>query len=64
MQFNLVKENEDGSGVFTIDMTAEEQKMLILFGLKCALEAAVKEGKFWDATEEVQALQENAGLSD
>lgn len=65
MQVDLAKENTDGSAVFTFDMTPEETKMLVLYGIKCALEAAIKDAGAWDGTSDLQELQEgNQGLSD
>lgn len=65
MQVELAKENEDGSAVFTFDMTPEETRMMVLYGIKCALEAAVKDAKAWDGDEDLQALQgESAGLNE
>lgn len=65
MDVQLAKENEDGSAVFTFDMTASEAKMLVLYGIKCALEAAVKDAGAWDGDADLQELQEgNQGLSD
>lgn len=31
MQVELAKENEDGSAVFTFDMTPQETKMMVLY---------------------------------
>lgn len=65
MQVELAKENEDGSAVFTFDMTPQETKMMVLYGIKCALEAAVRDAKVWDGTEDLQALQnDSAGLNE
>lgn len=61
MQVELAKENEDGSAVFTFDMTPQETKMMVLYGIKCALEAALKDAKTWDGDAD---LQQSAGLSD
>lgn len=65
MDVQLAKENEDGSAVFTFDMTPEETRMMVLYGIKCALEAAIKDAKAWDGDSDLQELpQDNAGLSD
>lgn len=65
MDVQLAKENEDGSAVFTFDMTPEETRMMVLYGIKCALEAAIKDAKAWDGDSDLQELQQdNAGLSD
>lgn len=47
MEMQLVKEHEDGSATYTIDMTPEETKMMVLFGIRRALEEAVAKGKEW-----------------
>lgn len=63
MEVQLAKENTDGSAVFTFDMTPEETKMMVLYGIKCALEAAIKDAKAWDGDADLQELQqENQGL--
>lgn len=65
MNVTLAKENEDGSAVFTFDMTPEETKMMVLYGIKCALEAAVRDAEAWNGDADLQELQQdNAGLSD
>lgn len=45
MQVMLLRENEDGSADYAFDLTAEEQAMLIRYGILEALKAAVKEGE-------------------
>jgi hypothetical protein len=62
MQVELVKENADGSAVFTFDMTAEETRMMVLLGLKTALLAGIEDAKKWDGDPDLQ--EDNAGLSD
>lgn len=65
MQVELAKENEDGSAVFTFDMTAEETRMMVLYGIKCALEAALKDAEAWDGDKDLKALEgESAGLNE
>lgn len=61
MQVELAKENEDGSAVFTFDMTPEEVKAFVLLGIKTAILAGIEDAKAWDGTAD---LEENAGLSD
>lgn len=61
MNVTLAKENEDGSAVFTIDMTPEEVKAFVLLGIKTALLAGIEDAKAWDGTVD---LEENQGLSD
>jgi hypothetical protein len=62
MDVILAKENADGSAVFTIDMTPEETKMMVLLGIKTALLAGIEEAKKWDGDPDLQ--EDNAGLSD
>ena len=65
MQVELAKENEDGSAVFTFDMTAEETRMIVLYGIKCALEAAVKDAEAWDGDKDLQALEgDSVGINE
>ena len=61
MQVELAKENEDGSAVFTIDMTPEETRVFVLLGIKTALLAGIESAKDWDGDAD---LAENQGLSD
>ena len=58
MQVELAKENEDGSAVFAFDMTPQEIKMMVLYGIKCALEAAVKDVKSWDGDSHIDGLKD------
>lgn len=60
MQVELAKENEDGSAVFTFDMTPEETRAFVLLGIKTALLAAVEDAKEWDGQPDLDL----AGLSD
>jgi hypothetical protein len=62
MQVELAKENADGSAVFTIDMTPEEIRMMVLLGLKTAILAGIEDAKKWDGSPDLQ--QDNQGLSD
>lgn len=65
MDVILAKENEDGSAVFTFDMTPEETNMMVLLGIKTALLAGIEEAKLWDGQPDLAELQKNnAGLSD
>lgn len=71
MDVQLAKENEDGSAVFTIDMTPEETRMMVLLGIKTALLAGIEDAKAWDGESDLNGLrdgtadlEENAGLSD
>jgi hypothetical protein len=75
MDVQLAKENEDGSAVFTFDMTPEETRAMVILGLKTAILAGIESAKDWDGesdlnglrdgTSDLEELQEgNAGLSD
>ena len=55
MEFDFVKENEDGSADYIVHLDAPEVKALLLFGLRRALEEAVATGNEWRIpTEEVK----------
>lgn len=45
MQVSLLHENEDGSACYSFDITAEEQEMLVSYGILEALKAAIREGE-------------------
>lgn len=47
MEVNLIKEHDDGGATFRFDMTPEETAMMVLFGIRRALEEAVQHGKEW-----------------
>jgi hypothetical protein len=65
MDVILAKENEDGSAVFTFDMTAEETRMMVLLGIKTALLSGLEDAKKWDGDADLAELQQgNQGLSD
>jgi hypothetical protein len=65
MDVQLAKENADGSAVFTIDMTPEETRMMVLLGIKTAILAGIEDAKDWDGDDDLKELQEgNQGLSD
>jgi hypothetical protein len=65
MDVILAKENEDGSAVFTFDMSPEETRMMVLLGIKTALLAGIEEAKLWNGDADLEELQQdNAGLSD
>lgn len=42
MQVEFVKENPDGSAVYTFDMTGNEIQAMIRFGIIAALKEAIK----------------------
>jgi len=65
MDVILAKENEDGSAVFTFDMSPEETRMMVLLGIKTALLAGIEEAKKWNGDADLEELQQdNQGLSD
>lgn len=47
MEVNLIKEHEDGSATYRFEMTQEESKMMVIFGIRRAMEEAVQRGKEW-----------------
>lgn len=52
MQVEFQKEHPDGSATYTFDMTPEETRMMLLFGIRRAMEEACKAGSEWDETED------------
>jgi hypothetical protein len=65
MDIILAKENADGSAVFTIDMSPEETRMMVLLGIKTALLAGLEDAKLWNGDTDIAELQQgNQGLSD
>jgi hypothetical protein len=61
MQVEMVKENDDGSAIFTFEMTPEETKSFVLLGIKTAMLAAIKDAESWDVYAEDDI---KVGLSD
>lgn len=45
MQVDLIKEHEDGSATFQFDLTNEEAKSLLTFGILEAIKAGLREGE-------------------
>ena len=41
----LVRENEDGSAVFTFELAIEQQQALLRYGIIAALKAGIEEAK-------------------
>ena len=64
MNVNLIKEHEDGSATFQFDLTNEEAKALLTFGILEAIKAGLREGE--RLTVEGDELEDisNTGLSD
>lgn len=56
MDVQLAKENADGSAVFTIDMTPEETRMMVLLGIKTAILAGIEEAKLWNGDSDIEGL--------
>jgi hypothetical protein len=54
MEVKLIKDNPDGSGDFSFDCTPEEAEALLVFGIRRALEEAVKQGMEWIPPQEEQ----------
>lgn len=57
MQVTLIKENKDGSADYNFDMTEEEKNSLVLFGLRRALEDALKHGDEWKSPDDVHQME-------
>lgn len=47
MQVELIKEHEDGSATFNFDMSPDETRWMVVFGIRRALEEAVARGEEW-----------------
>ena len=64
MNVNLIKEHEDGSATFQFDLTNEEAKALLTFGILEAIKAGLREGE--RLTVEGDDIEDisNTGLSD
>jgi hypothetical protein len=45
MQVDLIKEHEDGSATYQFDLTADEAKSLLTFGILEAIKAGLREGE-------------------
>jgi hypothetical protein len=56
MDIILAKENADGSAVFTIDMSPEETRMMVLLGIKTALLAGLEDAKLWNGDTDIAEL--------
>jgi len=48
MDLNLIKENDDGSSDYFINLTSEEQAQVFRFGLIEMLKRMIEEGKQYD----------------
>lgn len=49
----LLRENEDGSATYSFNLTPEMDRILLTYGIRCAIEAGLKAGKEWmDTLEE------------
>jgi hypothetical protein len=51
-----VRDNPDGSAVYTFNLTKEQEKMFLLLGLRRAIEEGIKAGKEWDDAQENSSL--------
>jgi hypothetical protein len=45
MNVSLLHENEDGSACYSFDLTDEERKALIRYGIMEALKASIRQGE-------------------
>ncbi len=64
MNVNLIKEHSNGDATFQFDLTNEEAKALLTFGILEAIKAGLREGE--RLTVEGDELEDisNTGLSD
>jgi len=51
MMLNLIKENEDGSADYQMELSCEEKEHLVRFALIEMLKRGIKEGKQYDPSE-------------
>lgn len=47
MEVELIEEHKDGSASFRFDMTPEETEMMVLFGIRRAVEEGIKQAMEW-----------------
>ena len=65
MNVNLIKEHEDGSATFQFDLTNEEAKSLLTFGILEAIKAGLREGERLTVEgEDINEDSSHPGLSD
>ena len=65
MQVDLIKEHEDGSATFQFDLTNEEAKSLLTFGILEAIKAGLREGERLTVEgEDINEDSSHPGLSD
>jgi len=64
MQVDLIKEHEDGSATFQFDLTNEEAKALLTFGILEAIKAGLREGERLTVEGDDIENFSNTGLSD
>jgi hypothetical protein len=62
MQLILAKENADGSAVFTVEMTAEENRAFVLLGIKTAILAGIESAKDWDGESDLIDVEDANNL--
>jgi hypothetical protein len=51
MEVTLIRENEDGSSDYTIEVTLKEKEDLIRFAIMFMLRQIIKEGQLYDPSE-------------
>ena len=51
MMLNLIKENEDGSADYQMELSSEEKEQLVRFALIEMLKRGIEEGKKYDPSE-------------
>ena len=64
MNVNLIKEHENGDATYQFDLTNEEAKALLTFGILEAIKAGIREGdRLTVEGDELENIS-NPGLSD
>ncbi len=65
MNVNLIKEHENGDATYSFDLTPEEARALLSFGILEAIKASIREGdRLTIGGEDIDEDLSNPGLSD
>ena len=65
MQVNLIKEHKNGDATYEFDLTPDEAKALLSFGILEAIKAGLREGeRLTIGGDDIDEDSSNPGLSD
>ena len=64
MKVTLVKEMEDGDGIFTFDMDEDETRAMLCLGIETAIKKGIEYAKELDAQELVALIAEGKDTED